>query len=124
MSLEDRVGQVEREQVRQGEQLGRLSAELGAVRTSVADVGTDVKKLLEREARRPGVPTLQTVAVTCAALASIAGVVWWLIGTSPAVQELQVRLGRLDDPIVGRVPRIERQVETITGWRATITKGR
>lgn len=124
MSLEDRVGQVEREQVRQGEQLGRLSAELGAVRTSVGEVGIDVRKLLEREARRPGVPTLQTVAVTCAALASIAGVVWWLIGASPAVQELQVRLGRLDDPIVGRVPRIERQVETMTGWRATITKGR
>lgn len=118
MSLEERVGQVEREQVRQG-------AELAAMRGQVTDVGLDVKKLLEREARRPTPLTFQVVAITCSSLAGIAAVVWWLIGNAPAVQDLTRRVDRLDDPIVGRVPTIERRIETITGWGpVAVVKGR
>ncbi|MGD9806415.1 MAG: hypothetical protein AB7E81_00765 [Hyphomicrobiaceae bacterium] len=55
----------------------------------------------------------------------IAGVVWWLIGTSPAVIELRDRVNKLDDPEVGRVPRIERELEGAGGWQTTrIVRGR
>lgn len=124
MSIEDRVGQVEREQVRQGEQLGRVSSELRSLDTRVGDVGADVKQLLAREAKRPGAPTLQTIALTCGGLGAVAGVVWWLIAQSPAVQDLAKRMDRLDDPQVGRVPAIERRIETLTGWTARVVKGR
>jgi hypothetical protein len=125
MSLEDRVGKVELEQARQGQDLRHLSGEVASVKASVGEVGHDVKQLLTREARRPAAVTLQTVAMTCAGLASIAAVVWWLIGTSPAVTELGRRMDRLDDPQVGRVPAIERRLETLIGWHPTrVTKGR
>ena len=126
MSLEERVGQVEREQVRQGEQLGRLSAELGAVDKRVGDVGADVKLLLGRDAARPPALTFQVVAITCASLGSIAAVVWWLIGSAPAVVEMGRRLDRLDDPVVGRVPALEKRVEEFSarGWQVQVMKGR
>jgi hypothetical protein len=125
MSIDDRVGSLERETARHGEQLNRVSAEIGHVRGAVSDVGTDVRKLLEREAKRPGMPTVQTVALTCAGLGSIAGVVWWLIAQSPAVIDLVKRMDKLDDPQVGRVPALERRLETLTGWEPTrIVKGR
>lgn len=135
MSIEDRVGSLERETARHGEQLGRLSADLGHVRQSVADVGADVKELLGREARRPGTPTLQTIALTCGGISAIGAVVWWLIAQSPAVQELRDRMGRLDDPTVGRVPALERRtdrhdsrlerIETLDGWApAVVRRGR
>jgi hypothetical protein len=54
-----------------------------------------------------------------------AGVVWWLIGTSPALMELGRRMDRLDDPQIGRVPAIERRLETLTGWHpAPVVKSR
>jgi len=118
MSLEDRVGQVEQVVARQG-------AKLEAIEGYVHKIGRGVETLLERDAKRPAAVTFQTVAITCAALASIAGVVWWLIGTSPAVTDLRDRVNRLDDPIVGRVPRIEQELERSGGWQTTkIVRGR
>jgi len=118
MSLEDRVGQVEQVVARQG-------AKLEAIEGYVHKIGRGVETLLERDARRPAAVTFQTVAITCAALASIAGVVWWLIGTSPAVLELRDRMSKIDDPDVGRVPRIERELEKAGTWQPTrIVRGR
>lgn len=123
MSLEDRVGSLEISSARHGEQLGRLSADLSSVRASVGEVGTDVKALLQREARKPPSLTFQTVALTCSAIGAIAAVGWWLIGTAPAVVELRDRMGRLDDPQVGRVPRLEREMEQVNrSWRTAVTR--
>lgn len=118
MSLEDRVGHLEVSSA-------QLRTEVGAIKLSVADVGSDVKRLLERDARRPQPVTLQVVAITCSSLAAVAAVVWWLIGTAPAVMELGRRMDRLDDPQVGRVPALERRIETLTGWNPTrVVRGR
>jgi hypothetical protein len=111
--IEERVGQLEREQARQGERLGRMEADLGKT-------AAGVERLLERDAKRPSAVTGQTIVATCAGLGVVAGVVWWLIGSSPAVQELDRRLTRLDDPEVGRVPRIEKEL----GWTPRIVRGK
>jgi hypothetical protein len=50
--------------------------------------------------------------------------VWWLIGNAPAVQDLDRRITRLDDPEIGRVPRLEKRVDTLTGWGAKVVKGK
>lgn len=115
MSVEDRVGALERETARHGEQLGHLSGE-------VSKIGVGVERLLDRDARRPSSLTWQVVAGTCGGIAATASVVWWLIGASPAVTELDRRLSRLDDPEVGRVPRLEKH----NGWapRVQVSKGR
>jgi len=125
MNIDERVGHVEREQARQGQELRHVSSELGSVKASVSDVGHDVKKLLEREARRPAPMSVVTVVATLGSIGAAAGVVWWLIGNSPAVQDLGRRMDRLDDPQVGRVPTLEKRVETLTGWRPVqVVKGR
>lgn len=124
MSLEERVGRTEDELRRQGERLAQVSTELGSVQRAVTDVGTDVKQLLAREARRPTPLTGATILVTLGSLGAAAGVVWWLIGNAPAVQELGRRMDRLDDPIVGRVPALEKRVDTLSGWGAQVVKGR
>jgi hypothetical protein len=117
VSIEDRVGEVEREQARQG-------VELASLRGQVSEVGSDVKKLLAQEAGRPTPLTGMTILATLGSLGAAAGVVWWLIGNAPAVQDLDRRLTRLDDPEIGRVRAIERKVDTLTGWGAKVTRGK
>lgn len=91
-ALEGRVGELEaevnkigREQARQGERQGRMQADLG-------EVADGVKKLLERDARRPEALNFRQVAITCSGLAAMAVVGWWLIGQAPAVRELEKRM--------------------------------
>jgi hypothetical protein len=108
---EQRLSDVEREQVRQGERLGRIESDVGKI-------GAGVERLLERDAKRPQAMTFQTVAGTCVGLAAVAGVVWWLIGSAPAVQELRDRLSKLDDPDIGRVTRVEKEL----GWQPRVTR--
>lgn len=120
--LEDRVGALERETVRQGEQLGQVKAEVSQVRADVGKVAAGVDRLLEREAARPQSLTGKTIAATCAGLLSIAAVGWWLVGSSPAVVDLGRRLDRLDDPQVGRVPALERKVDQIGAWQVRVTR--
>jgi hypothetical protein len=110
-TLEHRVGEVEREQARQGAKLDHLTREVG-------DVATGVKTLLERDARRPQAMTWGTIAATAGGLIGVAAVGWWLVGTSPAVQELKERLTKLDDPEVGRVTRVEKEL----GWTPRVTR--
>lgn len=109
--LEERVGKLETEQVRQGERLGRMEADL-------AKTSAGVERLLERDARRPEPIGLKAASAAVGALISVAVIVWWLIGHSPSVLDLDKRLSRLDDPDVGRVPRLEREA----GWAPRIIK--
>lgn len=117
--LEERVGLLEREQARQGEQLGQ-------VRSEVSKVAAGVDKLLDREARRPDAMTGRTVAATLlttgAVVSMVGAFVWWLIAQSPAVTDLEKRVTRLDDPELGRVPRLEKRIETLTGWAPQVVK--
>lgn len=125
MSHDERLTRVERDLAGVQTEQARQGVELASLRGQVSEVGSDVKQLLAREAKRPPQLTLQVVAVTCAGIASIAGVVWWLIGTAPAVVDLARRMDRLDDPVVGRVPGLEKRVDTLTGWGPVqVTKGR
>lgn len=114
--LEERVGQLEREQTRQGEQLGQVRAE-------VSKIGAGVEKLLDREARRPDALTGKTIVATListgVAVSMLAGFVWWMIANAPAVESLDRRLTKLDDPELGRVRRLEVRVDTLEGWKTT-----
>lgn len=121
--LEERVGQVEQAQSRLGLEQARQGERLGRIEKDVGDVSAGVKQLLEREARRPESLSGKTIAATCAGLASCALVVWWLIGSSPAVTALDKRLDRLDDPVTGRVTAIERRVDKLDGWGAIVRRG-
>lgn len=113
--LEERVGRLEQEQVRQGEQIVGLRAEVGGV-------GQDVKQLLARDAARPEGLTWKALAGLCAGAITIAIVGGWLIAMSPAVLELDRRVSRLDDPTVGRVQAVERRLEKLDGWGARVTR--
>lgn len=110
-TVDERLGAVEREQARQGERMGRIEGDL-------SKVSSGVEKLLERDAMRPQPMTLTTIAATCSAAIAIGAVVWWLIGAAPAVQSLERRIDRLDDPDIGRVTRVEKEL----GWAARVTR--
>lgn len=110
--LEERVGNVERDLARRGQQIDRMEVD-------VRDIGSGVKQLLERDARRPQALSWASIAGTCGGLAAMAAVVWWLIGSSPAMVDLERRVTRLDDPYIGRVTRIEKDM----GWQVRVTKG-
>ena len=113
-AYEQRVGRVEQEQARQGERMERIEGDVGRV-AAVATVNSNkLDRLLERDASRPASMTPQSVAYACCGIASVGAVVWWLIGASPAVQDLDRRISKLDDPEVGRVTRIEKEL----GWTA------
>lgn len=120
MELQERVGKVE-------DGLARLSADVRVIghdqaglKSNVEQVKAGIDQLLQREAARPHGITGQTIAATCGGLAAVAAVVWWLIGASPAVQEIGRRLDRLDDPETGRVLRLEREL----GWAAKVVKAK
>lgn len=122
--LEDRVGKVEQEIGRQGQELARQGERMGRLETDVSKINDGVSRLLEREARAPKGLTMTTIAATCGGLVSIAVVVWWLISSSPAVQDITRRLDKLDDPQVGRVPAVERKLERLEAWTPTVRAGR
>lgn len=124
--LEDRVGQLEQEQFRQGERLGRVESDVGDIKSGVRQLldrqTSAEQKALEREASAPHALTWKTIAATCGSIVAVAYVVWWLIGSSPAVVDLSKRLDRLDDPQVGRVPAVERRLDKLDGWQATVRR--
>jgi hypothetical protein len=114
---EERLGHVENGLAGLKADVRVLGHDVAGLKSDFAKVGDGVGKLLDREARRPEI-SLTVIGGTAGALVSIAVVVWWLIGHSPAVQALENRVMRLDDPEVGRVSRVEREL----GWTARITK--
>ncbi len=124
------------------ERVGKLETGFAGLRTEVAVLGRDVtdlktqgaavlsgiNDLKTRDAARPPPTTWRNVAGTLAAsaatLAGLAAFVWWFIAASPVIEglrekdrELSQRLLRLDDPDLGRVPRLERD-----SWPARITR--
>lgn len=117
MSIEDRVGALERETARHGTKLEQLA-------TDVREIGGGVKTLLEREARRPEPMNLKMIAGTASAVAAIAVVGWWLVENSPSIQALKERVTRLDDKEIGRVTAIERRLDNPASWPATVTPRR
>lgn len=120
--IETRVGAVERDLVRQGEQLSQ-------VRSEVRVVGEGVNRLLERDAKRPDALTGRTVAATLIAAGTIVSMLgaftWWLIAMSPSMTGLERRVTKLDDPEMGRVGALERNMQRVlTGWETTVKRPR
>ncbi|CAN1722005.1 protein of unknown function [Hyphomicrobium sp. 1Nfss2.1] len=113
--LENRVGEVEREQARQGARLERIELDM-----SKANAGID--KLLERDQKRPQAITWPAIAGVACGLAAVATVGWWLIGSAPAVQDLDRRLSKLDDPDIGRVRVLERRIDKLDGWQPNVVR--
>ncbi len=121
----ERVGLVERDLSQVKVEQARQGTELTAMRGQLGDVAIGVRKLVEGDARRGPPVSVVTVLATLGSIGAAAGVVWWLIGTAPAVVDLARRMDRLDDPQVGRVPALEQKVNTLTGWQpVAIMKGR
>jgi len=130
---EQRLSDVEREQVRQGERLSRIE-------TDVGKIGAGVDKLLERPKGLSWGAVGGTIVATAGGLLSVAAVGWWLIGSSPAVRDLEKevaavrsdterkveaverRVDKLDDPEIGRVPRVERKVHELDQWAPRVTR--
>ena len=114
--LEGRVGKVEREQARQGQQLDHL--------TSVVDkTASGVERLLDREARRPEPISLKVLAGSASAVAAIAVVFWWLIAHAPDIVEIKARLTDLDHDKRGRVTLIERRLDNPASWSTSTVRG-
>lgn len=118
--MEERVGQLEGRVGRIETSVALIGSKQDAMASQVHDVGAGVRTLLEREAKRPEPTTWKNVAGTLGATVSVMGAlaifVWWFIAASPIVQAIDKRLTRLDDPEVGRVPRLEREA----GWTAKV----
>lgn len=104
--LEARVGELERETVRQGATLSRVERD-------VSTIGLDVKQLLEANLRRPEPMNLKAVAAICSAVVAVAVVGWWLVEHSPALLELRTR-----------VTKLEWRLENPVSWGTTITPRR
>lgn len=106
MSMEERVGAIERETARHGARIDQLGHD-------VREIGAGVKTLLDREARRPEPVSLKMLAGIATAVAAIAVVAWWLIEHSPALVELR-----------GRVTKIEWRLDNPASWNTTVVPKR
>jgi hypothetical protein len=127
MSLEERVGKVEGDLGSLKIEQAKHGIELRNLRADVSDVGAGVKQLLEREVYRPHAITPKALAVAASGLLAIGAVASWLIGSAPAVQGLdkridgvERRIDKLDDPIAGRVTRIEKEFD----WSPRVTRAK
>lgn len=138
MSYDARLIDVERRQENLASDMKVLQHDFSGLRGDVVKLSTSIEShhgklmsaihgLEQREARRKQAWDFKTAATVCGGLAAIAYVGWWLIATSPIIEEikndqraLDRRLMKLDDPDVGKVPRIEeaqRWAPSITGTR-------
>lgn len=116
--LEERVGHLEGRVGRIETAVALVSTKQDAMQTNVTSISKGVEELVRRDARRPEPIGLKMIGASGTAIAATAVVVWWLIGHSPAVQDLEKRVTKLDDPDIGRVVRIEREMN----WTARITR--
>jgi len=87
--LEERVGTLEREQVRQGERLSRIEAD--GSKTLAA-----VEKLVERESKRPEGITWSQFGAGALSMLTLCAALWWtvngLVEHSEAVVQINKRL--------------------------------
>jgi hypothetical protein len=91
--LEERVGKLETEQARQGQELRNIS-------DKVSDVASGVKSLLDRESKRPHGVTWREFFAGIMTAVTIGGGLWWtvsgLVEHSPAVVELNKRMDQAE----------------------------
>jgi hypothetical protein len=123
-SYDKRLGKVETEQARQGERLDGIDGRMDRLERDVGKVGSGVDELLRRDAARPA-PTswrTATAASISGLLALLAGFSWWFTSVSPAVQDLDRRMTRIDDKDIGRMPRVERRVDELERWAPRVTR--
>ena len=109
--------------------MARTSGRLDHIERDVAQISDGVKTLIDRDARRPEPMSWTMLAGGAGGLAAIALVGWWLIGQSPAVQELQDRMTDLDHEKRGRLTLVEQKVdkigdrlEQIEAWSPKVTR--
>ncbi len=116
-ALEDRVNAL-------GADVAGLKRDVAHHGHQLSEIGSGVRQLLDREARRPEPMGLKTVVGTVGSVVSIVGAMafftWWFISTSPVVTDLDRRLTKLDDKEIGRVPRLERDA----AWSPRVTSAK
>jgi len=88
-TLEDRVGELKMEQVRQGERLGRIETDGGKTLAAV-------EKLVERERKRPDGITWSQFGAGALSMLTLCAALWWtvngLVEHSEAVVQINKRL--------------------------------
>ena len=103
----NRLGEVERSQVRFDGRLGHIEKDLSAV-------AGGVKELLSAQARQPDSLTWKTVIVTVVTLGACLGSLWvgfsFLLAASPVITDHGQRLRDLDHPDRGRIAVLERRI--------------
>lgn len=119
MPIEERVGTLEAQVAAQGVKIGHIE-------TIATETQQGVKTLLERDAARPSPMTGKAIIATLLTTGALVGMVyvaaWWMVSISPAVKRLDERLTELDHPRMGRVPVVERKIETLEGWAPRVSR--
>lgn len=122
--LEERVGALEGDVSKLRSEVAVLGRDVSGVKSDVNEVknqGVNILSVLQEmkvsDAARPQNTNWRTVFMTGIAIfGSIGGIatfVWWFVANSPAVQGVDKRVTRLDDPEVGKIYRMERQIEDL-----------
>lgn len=128
MSYDARLIDVERRQENLSSDMKVLQHDFTGLRTDVVKLSSSIENhhnrimeaigdLQQKDAKRGQAWDFKTAATVCGGLAAIAYVGWWLIATSPAIEELkngqralEGRIGKLDDPEIGKVSRMQEQM--------------
>lgn len=136
MSYDARLMDVERRQESMASDMKVMQHDITGVRFDVTKLGTTIdghhskmmaaiEALQEKDAKRGQSWDFKTAATVCGGLAAIAYVGWWLIATSPVIEELKSsqrdldkRIGKLDDPEIGKVSRIQEELR----WKPEVRK--
>ena len=136
-SLWRRLGRVETDMARQGARLDDVDRRLGGIERTQELTKGGVEELLRRDAGRPQPTSWKAAATTVvtliAGIGAIAGFSWWFVATSPAVIDLgkrldglaaaiDKRLTRVDDPEIGRLPRVEKRLDDLERWSPKVTR--
>lgn len=121
-----RLGRVETDLARQGTRLDDVDRRLGEMGRVQERTAAGVDELLRREAARPQPTSWRTAAATVltmmGGLGMLATFSWWFTAQSPAVQDLDRRLTRIDDKDIGRMGRAERRLDDMERWRPTVVR--
>lgn len=102
--------------------LHRVSTDIGRVYSDVGKLLKTVEEISERDASRPEALSWKAIAATCAGIAATGYVVWWLISTAPAVQDLRERMMLLDNRDVGYIRSLSERVQKLEEDRAWAPK--
>lgn len=118
--LEERVGALEGDVSRLRTDVAVLGRDVSDIKLQSTTILTAITDLKTQNASRPAAPNYRAVGATTLAIAAGLGTVgtfvWWFIGASPAIEDLRQKIRdvtsevrRLDDPEIGKVPRMERE---------------